>query len=553
MSPKLSPREELIRIQRMLVERYRDDIERTLEDSSGLLKVYQQEHDAEVESYERISGKAELISEVINAGLVYVGDFHSLRASQTTFLKLIRETVRIRPKICLALEAFNASDQHHLDAYLKRRIKFTTLLRRVDFDRTWGFGADVYESILGLARERGLPVVGINHKVGGRHALVKRDEGAARIIARLSSEHPEHIVFVLDGELHVADCHLPSRVRALLASQGIERRRLILYQNPEQIYWLIAERKLEQVADVVRLADYRYALLSSTPLVMYQSYLNWLYDQQELVQGTHPGWTDGDSVDYNSQVHDLVQIIAEFLGITEVALDNFSVYCVSDLDFLESMISEGFNREQIAQIKQQILKRESYFIVGRNIIYLASLSVDHAAEESTHYINARCAGLDQREHSAREDFYQRVMREALGFFGSMVINPKRQFYDIDDFTEMLSTRAEPTEERNRELYRISRYVLLHKEYEREYLAGRRRATKRYSAIWSQPFDIHLGTAHGLGYMLGERMFQSVGWGIIERSEVKRLFFDDFKRRGSAQRAYMDLVARLIDAPSARTF
>ena len=62
--------------------------------------------------------------------------------------------------------------------------------------------------------------------------------------------------------------------------------------------------------------------------------------------------------------------------------EQVSVYTAGDLSFLGSLPGRGFSRLEIAQIEQQILSRESYYIPRARIAYLAGLSLNHAAEEA---------------------------------------------------------------------------------------------------------------------------------------------------------------------------
>src|SRR5205807_435060 len=74
------------------------------------------------------------------------------------------------------------------------------------------------------------------------------------------------------------------------------------------------------------------------------------------------------------------------------ALDGVQVYTAGDLSFLQTLSNRGFSKKEIHTIERQILARESYYIPRARIAYLANLSVNHAAEEATHFLRHVVSG-----------------------------------------------------------------------------------------------------------------------------------------------------------------
>src|SRR5262249_1090985 len=136
---------------------------------------------------------------------------------------------------------------------------------------------------------------------------------------------------------------------------------------------------------------------------------------------------------------ELVRAIAGFLQVHANGCDDFRVYTTKDLNFLEDLRRKHrFTEREIGEIKRQISNDESYFISRGNIIYLSCLSIDHASEEAAHYLNNKLSGHVPRALPARSDFYSRILREALGFFGSKVVNPGRAHHGEQEFREILA-------------------------------------------------------------------------------------------------------------------
>jgi hypothetical protein len=91
------------------------------------------------------------------------------------------------------------------------------------------------------------------------------------------------------------------------------------------------------------------------------------------------------------------------------------VYTCGDLSFLERLETDpDFTRKEVRRIKKQILASESYYIPQQKIAYLASLSLNHAAEEASHFIRNLCAGNEFPREPA-DAFYANALHEAVGF------------------------------------------------------------------------------------------------------------------------------------------
>lgn len=538
-------REELIQIQKRIVARLEQEIESSIGRLSPAVSLYYEEYWKEVESFERLSSKKELLEACATADIVYCGDYHTLRQSQETARKLIDELSRRRANVTVALEMVPIEHQGALDAYMAGTLSDEEFLAAVDYGNTWDFQWPPYRDILRLCRERGLRAVAINSDPAASSShVLDRDFAAASVIVAETKARPDALVFVFDGDLHVARDHLPLIVRSSLQQDRLERRAVIVHQNAEPIYWKLAEEGLERVVDVVRIARDCYCVLSATPLVKLQSYLNWEQNHQELCAFVHPSWrTIEGGADYTEQMHELVTTIASFLGIEHPALDDFVVYTTGDLDFLDVLARDSrFKPRDIAEIRRQIEASESYFIPRANIIYLADLSLYCAAEEAAHFINTTCAGFEGTRRDARDAFFYQAMREALGFFGSRIIDHRRYCMSEDDFREFLAANARKRlDARGRQLRAVARAVLRWREAERRLLATGRLG--RIDPILRLPPALQTAVAHALGYIVGDKLYNALLAGLVEKAEVRELFFDPLAA-GAAEVRYLALVKRL---------
>ncbi len=540
-------RQELIQIQKRIVERLQQEIQASIGRVSPAVQLYYEEYWKEVERFERISSKAELLAACAAADIVYCGDYHTLRQSQDTARKLIDELSKRRPNVTVALEMVSIEHQGALDAYLAGTIDEDEFLRAVDYGNTWDFQWPPYRAILDLCRRRKLRVVAINSdpEASSSHVL-ERDFAAANVLVAEAEARPDSLLFVFDGDLHVARDHLPLIVRSALQKRGLKRRHVVVHQNAEPIYWALAEEGLERVVDVVRIAEDCYCVLSATPLVKLQSYLNWEQNHEELCGFVHPAWRAAEGEpDYTEQMHELVRTIAGFLEIDEPGLDDFTVYTTGDLDFIDALERDPrFSARELAEIRRHVEECESYFIPKAKIIYLADLSLHCAAEEAAHFINTVCAGFEGARRGARDAFFYVAMREALGFFGSRIIDHRRYCMSEADCREFLAAnRRKRLDGRGRQLREVSRLVLRHREAERAFVQSGRRPRGR--AVYRLPPALRSAVAHALGYIAGDKLHNALLHGKIAKKDVRALFYDPLPP-GEAEARYLALIASLED-------
>jgi hypothetical protein len=538
-------RRQLLEIQKRLVRRIKREIDVSIGALDPVIRTYKREYNSEFRHY-HVASKQELIEAILASDIVFLGDYHTLRNAQQTLLKIIEEVLPRRLDIVLALETIRNEDQEILEEYLRGGISEDEFLRKVDYERTWGFPWNYYKPIFDAAKKYDLRIVGINTFSGGEpHTMEKRDQNAAEMIAWDVIRRPGALVIVFDGDMHVAAPHLPAKVKRILSVHGIKRKMLRVFQNSERIYWRLAENYNEHV-DVVKLRRDAFCVMNTAPLVKYQSYLNWEGNREELTSALRSDWmlSTHKSLNHTEQMQQIVRTIAHFFEIKEWSLEDFVVYTTGDLDFLERLKTRGvYTADEMKEITLDILKNESYFITKGHIIYLANLSLDCAAEEAAHFINHQCGGSADRALSFQRDFYYRALKEAIGWVGSKVINPRRTFYKEQDFYDFLRDNvSKKLPPREAEVRSISRYVRQHKAMERRLFKSGGKPTLR--RIYNLPLSLHIGVTHALGYLLGERLYEAMLSGEVDKPEIRHLFCVPLHKGDRAFQLYMQYAKRL---------
>lgn len=561
-----SPRSELLAIQKKLYRRNKDLIENSILVKEPGFEGYEGAYRRAVAGYERIATQEEMVETVLSADIIYVGDYHTCNQSQRSFLRILKAVIAEDPNFMIGLELIHKRHQKIIDRYLSGRLSQETFLGKIGLKEHWVF--DLWENfkpLFDFSCYHGLPVFGIDAAPEGA-TIRDRDRASAALIAKVIDKNPGRRIFIFIGDLHIAPSHLPKDVTESLKRKGIgvisksvrpelvegratgktrdslfmvrqahherrvlkhERRELILFENSEAIYWKLADEGLDDQVEVVLLSDGNFCRMHTPPIICQQSYLNWLEHEEGEI----------DYADAKASFLELVHGIAAFLRIRlGREKDNVEVFTCGDLSFLKRLRESGkFSRKEIEMIKMQILSSESYYIAKTRFVYLANLSMNHAAEEASHFIKHLCSG-EEEPRELVDAFYANILHESLGFFGSKLINHKRKCYHEKDFKELLTfftTIHVPTDRRIEQ--ETALLVVEYKAYERK---GR---PLKYTAIFKQKLDLFLAVTHALGYMMGDRLYYGMMQGVISRKAIRKLYFDEWKKPGEPFKAYMELV------------
>ncbi|MBI2083778.1 MAG: ChaN family lipoprotein [Deltaproteobacteria bacterium] len=530
MPKTLSPREELLKIQKRIYAKNNEFIRsQTLIQEKGF-DTYERRYKRYVQNYAKISSIEELIEEVMKSQIIYLGDYHTNKQSQRMLLRLLKLLTEKTQNFSVGLELVQKRDQKILDAFLKDQITEETFLKKIRFQKYWYFDLwQNFKPLFDFVRYWKIPVYGIEWSLSGDSSLLDRDKKNAQIIASILKKDPTRKLIVFIGDLHIAPPHLPNQVQTLFTGKE-KPKDLILYQNSEAIYWKLAERELEDKTEILRIDERSFCLINTPPIIAQQSYLNWLEHEE-------------GQIDYIDAKHNFLELLHQIAGFLEITLeknaDEVEVFTCGDLSFLKRLEEDGgFSKQEIRQIKRQILASESYCIPSKKYVYLANLSMNHASEEATHYLKFLCSGTEEPRYLV-DAFYANTLHEALGFFGSKIINHKRKCFHEKEYEELVQylKSARGNQQRQFEL-EMALLILEHKKLEKKRLPLR---SKKF--FKSHP-DLFFAVTHGLGYMLGDTLYYSLLEGKTSKEELKALFFDPMKEDGKPYETYMRLIRKL---------
>jgi hypothetical protein len=551
----MTARAEWIEIQKRLVDELKDSLYDKAHRKDSVLDTYYEEYQREFkDGFERVASRDEIVQRLMRTDIAYFGDFHSLVSAQTAMISLLRSAAQRGRKLILCVEMVHSKDQGHTQDYLDKETDDEQFLWRVKWDEKWGFSWKSWQRFFALANEYNAPLFGINYDARGPNALHDRDDHAAELIAALTRLYPRHLVAVVYGDLHMAEGHLPAAVQGLLYDTKVKRRAVRIYQNSETLYWKLVDKHLDSVVDYLKIRNDVYAIMNATPLVKFQSFAEWQHHRTANLN------YEPDEIDlYHEQnlldqVHQYIKTISDFLGIELEDTANFTIYTSSDHDLLANLVRRNvYTSAEMNALKDYAEMAESAYFERARVLYLGHVSVSNAAEAAGRYILSQVRPASDQPIDSRDEFYARCMVEAVAFFCSKVIDPRRAprtgagWQGVLDRFGTRRKLARP----DRLDVQTAKSFLRHREYEQKVLeTGRRNGAPR--SLYTLPTDQHVALTRAIGRVLGQRLYDGVSHGDISRSQVREVMQDPIRVPGLSQRRYFELLELLKNTKEATT-
>ena len=150
------------------------------------------------------------------------------------------------------------------------------------------------------------------------------------------------------------------------------------------------------------------------------------------------------------------------------------------MSFLNRLARDpSWSRLELRVVAKCLTEFEAYFIPREKIIYLTEPNLNHAATEAALYLHCKMSGREKTITDPAEDFYAEVWSEALGYFGSKILNHKRKCNgprDLKRIVEAASTKLK----KRRDAVKVAQAALAHLEAERLYVSGHGRVFRAIS-------------------------------------------------------------------------
>lgn len=496
----LTNRSAWFRIRKEMFEMTMNEVKERVGREAPDLRAYRKTFDSEMQRRWSISQRGTLLKTLIKTDLALFGDFHALEQSQRTHLRLLDALVGAR-KIGIGVECVPFSKQKVLNEFLAGQINEPAFLKKIQWER-WGFPWDHYQPLFAWAQKNKIPMVALDQREG---ALRARDKHAARQVVAWKKAHPENLMVVIYGDLHLAADKLPAQIKALQPAMKLVR----VFQNCEPAALRLLKKSLDHKVDVIRFDAATYAVQNVPPWVKWQNYLLWLEhsDDQRIL---HDEERDGH--DWTDSVAALVKWINAELQIN-VDPAGLTVYSPDDPDLWERVKKQASpsTRPWIEMLVED--SRSFYFSQG-GWGYLARPSVNHAASLAMQYIHHQICEQCSIKFHMPQDFIRMIWIEAMAYFGSKLVNPKRKSNTLTDIRASLSSRR--ADDKGREALRIALSQKM-----RELMAGEGKVLS--------PIDVRpksksswIAASHLLGALLGERLYNGYRRHLVSLNTIRTM-------------------------------
>lgn len=424
---------------------------------------YEKRFRSELSSKPSPSSMQELTKNLLLSEIILVGDFHTFRLSQKTFLKII-ENSKLKPsEISIALECIRMVHQNKLDHFIAGNITTKELLEDLDFEKYWHFPMEGFVEILSFARKNRIPLFAIDHAKNqhGDIPLKTRDRTAALTLIGKLSLRPQRKIFVLIGELHLAASHLPFQIKKASPKAKV----LVVHQNLPKIF----QKSKKPIADgtpaeVQKLHKNEFCLLNTMPWIKYKSYLNWIEGSLE------DEWTS-HSIDQNTNLEIAGRINLQLGGIVRKVYPTELITGDEEIRHLEKIPAyTHLIRWARENGRPCILPKSKIIICPSNdpnsVSEIAALGLAFSQNPPEYLLTTFVAG----------------------YFGSKVLNPKRKCSTKKDIRLYLESSKRPSKSHKLAL---------------SFLAG-----KSAKTLFSNNRKPDLISLRLVGYILGETLFQA---------------------------------------------
>jgi len=376
----MSPREQLLKMQRIILRQLKRSVHRLQGESPPEIERYYQAYKREFKNYQKISNKTELLKSARHADIIFGADFHPFAQSQRTHLRILRELVKDKKPVVLALEAIDSKFQNTVEAYLDGEIDDKNFLKKINYSQRWGFPWENYKVLFDFAKTYDLPVYGINQSGLDKQKtdLALRDSHSATRIVELRRRFPQSLIYVVYGDLHLASSHLPRLTKKYLGKSD-QTRFLTVFQDSETLYWRLAKRNLEERVDVLKLRTDAYCVVNSPPWIKWQAYLDFL--EQTIDNESE------DTSDYEQNLHDFIRVIQKLWKVDRHFSD-FHAFTKGDVQFAQH-ISKNLTKKDLDRVMTLIRQEKSFFIPSPPTFYLHSLDVNHLVTLAGQFIHSK--------------------------------------------------------------------------------------------------------------------------------------------------------------------
>lgn len=473
---------------------------------------------------------------IVDADVILYGDFHTLKQSQKGFVCLLKELAVFnpsRPRL-IAMEAFQAKQQEALDLLQQQKITEQDFLRRIDYEKTWGFPWRNYQRIINYALSTKTPIFGINGSSKGKskNKLAQRDRFGAEKLTQLARQFPQHQILCITGEYHLADQQLPAALSHSLQKAGIKHKKIVrVVANIDQYYFSLNFPSEFTISHYLYLKKNLYCLMDTPPWVKWHSYTFWEEQRNDNLQlDSRERLYNEIMIDLDYHVLSLVSDLVKFFKFSSnpVILTLFNLASGTP----EKIISQAQQQKLVAPhilktVAVRLALDEFFYVAKSKTILLTRVSLNNLAEAAGQFLYDTVSRANFKE-TAVNNFYQRVIRFTLGILCSKIINPKRKLTNYYRYVDIAQGKERVEREQRavaREIVRFHSWML----HRVEHCDGRIVRHLRRTVAMDERVAFEISKA--LGKIIGVRIYRHTIKRCTPTDEIRALFQPQPSARG----------------------
>lgn len=382
--------------------------------------------------YERIwntSSEEEFFKIIEQRKIVLCGDFHSSPSVKRFYIKLIKSFMAQSEKsVTLALECFEDTQAYNLDLWLKGSLSESLFLERCNWKKKWGFSWESYKSLILEFHNMGVEIVCVNHD---EPDFSKRDKKIADSLSKNAHSNPDSLTFCLIGQHHLG----PKNLKAGLETLSKNLNPVCLHLDPEELYFEVGDLTLLDEIHVLNFNDH-FAFFNSPPWVHWQSHLLFLDEYLEETDDEHDFHSELNKTrDYEVVVYDYIKLMCKDLSIEESLIKRVGVASIDEYQI------KGQFSDKLYKIMQPFLDSEtSFYWPEQSEAIMVINSLNHAGSVAGRALHAQMMKASKFPWGEVSSFKAWVWLEAMGYFLSKLINPKRSPIATHNLSAFLNAR-----------------------------------------------------------------------------------------------------------------
>jgi hypothetical protein len=461
----------------------------------------------------RYVGAEDVIHSINKCRVLLFGDFHTFKQSQRGFLRIIKSFVSRSGarRVALALECIQSKHQKSVDQFLSGRLDEAGLFAALQFDRTWGFEWPNFLALLSFARERRLPVIGINTESSLQDSLETRDRHMAGVLSGFLKENDKYRILCLVGEYHLAATALPAALENFTSI--LSRDITTVFCNLDIVFHSCPEILSSATTAYVRFDERNFCVVNSSPWTKWLSAQIWEEQRKSLPKRAYEHEDElYDEFDWDHFFLKIMRDVVDFsqLSHAEFLLDHFIL-----IDASRRTDWCHFAKKMEIPYEQLVLWLEAGRLQGvvvstdPNFIIFNNLTPNSIVQGAAEYIYRKTAKLHISAPTDESAVWTRVFSQIFAIFISKSFNPKRKTLNLSTARRQLAlTRAieESQENQIRTIKRVDEFIRLV-----EAVPGPRKVLKEIAQM--TPYDLKV-----LSEILGSEVFHKMLRGAPDEAD-----------------------------------